>query len=108
LVTAEELVRVYETSIPALQAHAREQSMDDAEYILVVRVLIETAETLLEEIGHPASGIETAAWKLMEFAKDLYVRFCLEQNPEIANREDFAEESRELFDYVFFHGTYPG
>jgi 2-hydroxy-3-keto-5-methylthiopentenyl-1-phosphate phosphatase len=106
-VTAEEVVRLYKTNIRALQRHVKEQSMDDAEYIRVVRVLIETAETSLAEIGQSDEKIETAAWKLAEFAKDLYVRFCLEQNPEIANKEDFAEESGELFDYVLFHGTYP-
>ena len=105
--TAEELVRIYETNIRALQKHAKDQSMDDAEYIRVVRVLIEAAETLFAEIERSEEKIKTAAWKLMEYAKDLYVRFCLEQNPEIANKEDYAEESGELFDYVLFHGTYP-
>jgi hypothetical protein len=106
-VTEEELIRVYEANIRALQRHAQDRSMDDAEYIGVVRVLVETAETVLAEIEQSEEQIETAAWKLMEFAKDLYVRFCLEQHPEIANPEDFAEESAELFDHVFFHGTYP-
>ena len=105
--TAEELIQVYETNIRALQVHAKEQSIDDAEYIRVVRVLIETAETSLAEIGQSEEKMEAAAGKLAEFAKDLYVRFCLEQNPEIANKEDYAEESGELFDYVLFHGTYP-
>jgi len=81
--------------------------MDDAEYIRVIRVLIETAETLLTEIEQSEEKIATAVWKLTEFAKNLYVNYCLQQNSEIANKEDFGEESGELFDYVFFHGTYP-
>ena len=105
--TEEELLQVYEASIRALQSHAKDQSMDDAEYIRVIRVLIETAETLLTEIEESEEKIATAVWKLTEFGKNLYVNYCLQQNSEIANKEDFDEESGELFDYVFFHGTYP-
>jgi hypothetical protein len=106
-VTAQDLVQVYEANVCALQLYAKERAMDDAEYIRVVRVLIETAEASLAEIGQSEEEIEATAWKLAEFAKDLYVRICLQQNPEIANRDDFAEETGELFDYVLFHGTYP-
>ena len=81
--------------------------MDDAECIGVLRVLIQTAEESLIEIGQSGEEVERAAWKLMECAKDLYVESCLDQNSKFANTEDFVEESAELFDYVFFHGTYP-
>lgn len=105
--TAEELIRVFENVICAVQRHGHKQSMDDAECIRVLRVLIETAEESLTEAGQSEEEVERAAWKLMEFAKDLYVGSCLDQNPQFANREGFAEESAELFDYVFFHGSYP-
>ncbi|MGB5735979.1 MAG: hypothetical protein WBM40_16200 [Thiohalocapsa sp.] len=105
--TAEELMRVYEKAICAVQRHGYEQSMDDAECIRVLRVLIETAEESLTEIGQSGDEVERAAWKLTEFAKDLYVRACLDQSAKFANGEEFVEESAELFDYVFFHGTYP-
>ena len=105
--TAEELITVYEKAISAIQSHGHKQSMDDAECIGALRVLIQTAEESLAEIGQSEEEVERAAWKLMEFAKDLYVGSCLDQNPRFANREDFVEESAELFDYVFFHGTYP-
>ena len=81
--------------------------MDDAECIGVLRVLIQTAEESLIEIGQSGEEVERAAWKLMESANDLYVESCLDQNSKFANTEDFVEESAELFDYVFFHGTYP-
>ena len=56
--TTADLVRVYEKNLLALDAHARKVSMDDSEHIRLVRVLIETAETLMEEMGKSESKIE--------------------------------------------------
>jgi hypothetical protein len=105
--TTADLVRVYEKNLLALGAHAIKVSMDDSEHIRLIRVLIETAEMLVEEIGKTESEIQATAWKLTDYAKSLYIKSCLEANPEISNKQDFAEESSEIFDYVFQHGTYP-
>jgi len=68
-----ELVRVYERNLQALAAHAVGVSMDDREHILTVRVLTQTAEQLLEEIGETNETIEKAAWALTDCARTLYV-----------------------------------
>ena len=105
--TTAELVRVYERNLLALGTHSMKVSMDDSEHIRLIRVLIETAETLIEEIGESESKIEAAVWELTDYARSLYIQSCLEANTEISNKEDYAEESGEIFDYVFQHGTYP-
>ena len=105
--TTADLVRVYEKNLLALDAHARKVSMDDSKHIRLVRVLIETAETLMEEMGKSESKIEATAWELTDYARSLYINSCLEAYPEISNKDEFAEESGEMFDYVFQHGAYP-
>ena len=57
--------------------------MDDSEHIRLIRVLIETAETLIEEIGESESKIEAAVWELTDYARSLYIKYCLEVNPEM-------------------------
>jgi len=106
--TKTELIRVYERNLQALGAHAVGVSMDDREHILTVRVLIQTAEELLKEKGEANDAIEEAAWTLTDYARTLHVDSCLKTHPEISNKADFAEESGELFDYVFHQGSYPG
>jgi len=105
--TTAELVRVYERNLLALGAHSMKVSMDDPEHIRLIRVLVETAKTLIEEIGESESKIEATAWELTDYARSLYIKSCLEANQEISNKEEYAEESGEIFDYIFQHGTYP-
>ena len=105
--TTADLVRVYERNILALGAYAMKVSMDDSDQIRHIRVLIETAETLIEEIGESESKIEATAWELTDYARSLYIQSCLDENPGISNKDKFAEESGELFDYVFQYGAYP-
>ena len=105
--TKAELIRVYERNLHALGAHADGVSMDDREHILTVRVLIQTAEELLKEKGETNEAVEEAAWALTDYARNLYVDSCLKTHPENSNKVDFAEESGELFDYVFHQGSYP-
>ncbi len=102
-----ELIQVYERNIQALAAHAVGVSADDREHILTVRVLIKTATELMKEQGETNNAIEEAAWGLTDYARTLYVDSCLKAHPEISNKTDFAEESGELFDYVFHQGSYP-
>ena len=105
--TKAELIRVHERNLEALSAHAVGLSMYDKEHILTVRVLIRTAGGLLKEQGETNDAIDEAAWALTECARTLYVDSCFKTHPEISNRVDFAEESGELFDYVFHQGSYP-
>ena len=105
--TTAELVRVYERNLLALGTYSMKVSMDDSEHIRLIRVLIETAETFIEEIGESESKIEATAWELTDYARSLYIKSCLEANQEISNKEEYAEESGEIFDYIFQHGTYP-
>lgn len=102
-----ELIRVYERNIQALIEHSVAVSMDDSEHIRIIRVLIKTAEELLEEKGETNDAIEAATWTLTDYARNLYIDSCLKGNPEISNKADFAEEAGEIFDYVFQHGSYP-
>jgi hypothetical protein len=51
---------------------------------------------LLAEIGQSEGKIQTAAWNVMVFAKNLYIGFCLEQDSEIANQQDFATDPMDL------------
>jgi hypothetical protein len=105
--TKAELIRVYQRNLQALGTHAIAVSMDDREHILAVRVLIRTAEELLKETGETNDAIEEAAWALTDYARTLYVDSCLKSHPEISNKAEYAEESGELFDYVFHQGSYP-
>jgi hypothetical protein len=89
---AEDLVRVFERNILAVSAHAEEEGMDDAERIRLIRVLTDTAESLLKEMGESENRIEAISWGLQDGAKKLYVESCVEENPGISNKEDFAQE----------------
>jgi len=105
--TKAELIRVYERNLRALGAHAVGESKDDREHILTVRVLIRTAEELLKEKDETTDAREEAVRTLTDYARTLYVDSCLKTHPEISNKAEFAEESGELFDYVFHQGSYP-
>ena len=105
--TIAELIRVYERNLRALGAHFVEVSMEDKDHIRIIRVLIQTAEEFLKEKGETNDALTQAASTLTDFARTLYIKSCLAANPEISDKEDFAEESGEMFDYVYQHGSYP-
>ena len=81
--------------------------MDDKESIRIIRVLIQTAEQILEEKGEPHEKIEKAVRALIDHARRLYVDSCVKAAPEMSPDSDYGNECGEMFDYVFQHGSYP-
>jgi hypothetical protein len=105
--TTPELIHIYEHILLALSTHASNVFMDDSEHIQIIRVLTQTAGALLEEDGEINANIDKATSSLIDYAKNLYVASCLKAHSEISNQQDYADESGEMFDYVFQHGSYP-
>lgn len=81
--------------------------MEDKDHIRIIRVLIQTAEEFLKEKGETNDAIDQAASALTDYARNLYVNACLKANADISDKADFAEESGEMFDYVFQYSSYP-
>ena len=88
----------------------REQVLDEAEYISVVKIIINGAVKPV-----PSSDLSDADSRhikdtLKEFNRDLYVDAWLEQAEESENkidREAETESAKYYFDYIYEHGEHP-
>lgn len=96
-----------EKNLSALASHWIKEGMDDRDHIRIVRVLIDATESLLDEAEQSDTAIEKTLFMLQEHARDLYVKQCVATAGAMANQGEYADECREVFDYLFAHGEYP-
>jgi len=89
-----------------------ENSLDDTEYIPVVRLIIEGISEEMRSAGMPGSSCDEVAKKLKEFNRILYQNLWIEQAREDADEDSLdpqkeCESARYTFDYIYEHGEHP-
>ena len=103
----DELIEVYKTSLLAFHTHAVQVGMDDSDKIRIIRVLIDAAESNLNNLERSEKTIERKLWELTDYVRQLFIQSWCDAEPELAGDKDYIEESGEIFDYVFHNGRYP-
>lgn len=81
--------------------------MDDAEYIPILKSVIEGIENSAKTLGLSDPERKKLSKSLKDFVRRLYIKVWLE-NLEEGEEEDLAEqEAKENFDYIFKHEEHP-
>jgi hypothetical protein len=105
--TAEEIGKEI---IKRLHKHNEENSLDDAEYIPLIKRIIEAIGIYISQNDKLKSGTDNLTEALIVYAKDLYVELCQiyagEDGKDISS-EQVKEESEEYFDYIYEHEEHP-
>ena len=87
-----------------------ENSLDDGEYIPIVRVIIEGIAKEMESCGMGQQGRNELIEKLKNFNQQIYQNRWIKQVEEAEDRLDKEKEYQEAnktFDYVYKHGKHP-
>jgi hypothetical protein len=95
-----------------LYRHYNKVELDDAEYIPVVRVIIEGIAKALTEAGVGKKEVKAAEETLKKSNRDLYLEGWLKNAGEdLGESEVDLEEETEVgtycFDYIYKHGKHP-
>ncbi|HSB05724.1 MAG TPA: hypothetical protein VLK23_11070 [Thermodesulfobacteriota bacterium] len=94
--------------------YSNEKSLDDTEYIPVVRLIIEGISEEMSSAGMPGSSCNEVAEKLKAFNRSLYQNIWIkhtkeDQDPdeEPLDLEKEYETAKRTFDYIYDHGEHP-
>lgn len=91
--------------------HYNKVGLDDAEYIPVIRVIIEGIAKAMTEAGVDKKEVKAAEKTLQRFNLDLYLKGWLKNAKEELGDEFEMEEETEAgayyFDYIYKHGEHP-
>jgi hypothetical protein len=95
-----------------LYRHYNKVELDDAEYIPVVRVIIEGIAKALTEAGVGKKDVKAAEETLKKSNRDLYLEGWLKNAGEDLGEsevdlEEETEEGTYCFDYIYKHGKHP-
>ena len=95
-----------------LYRHYNKVGLDDAEYIPVIRVIIEGITKAMTEAGMNKKEAKAVEKTLQGFNRDLYLNGWLRNAKEELGESEFdmEEESEEgtfYFDYIYKHGRHP-
>lgn len=96
--------------IKQLHTHNEENSLDDSEYIPVIKRIVEAINSRMQRNGISKSENETLKVSLIKYAMGLYVDLCQKhsiENDENLSLEQVKEESEEFFKYIYKHEDYP-
>jgi hypothetical protein len=86
--------------------------LDDAEYIPVVRVIIEGIAKALTAAGADKKDVKAAEETLKKFNRDLYLEGWLKNAREKLGKSEFDMEDETVngtyyFDYIYKHRRHP-
>ena len=89
-----------------------EQTLDDAEYILAVKIIINGIAKSMASDRFDMKDIQAVKKSLTEFNRDLYINSWLIQAKEDENEnsldlEEESETAKYYFDYIYEHGEHP-
>jgi hypothetical protein len=95
-----------------LYRHYNKVGLDDAEYIPVIRVIIEGIAKAMAETGVDKKDVKAVEKALQRFNLDLYLKGWLKNAKEELGKSEFdLEEETEAgtyyFDYIYKHGEHP-
>jgi hypothetical protein len=96
--------------INRLHKQNEDYSMDDAEYIPLVKRIIEAVGIYICQNDELKSSADNLTGALIDYAKELYVELCqfhAEEGGEDISSEQVKEESEEYFDYIYEHEEHP-
>ena len=105
-------LRVGRTILRKYFDYYTQNSLDDTEYIPVVRLIIEGITEEMDSAGMPESSCDEVAEKLKTFNRILYQNLWIENTREDADEEPLdpqkeCESARYTFDYIYEHGEHP-
>jgi hypothetical protein len=89
-----------------------EQRLDDAEYIRVVKVIINGIQESMLSLGVSDKEAESLNEKLTGFNRELYKDLWLKnakknEDPEDIDLDSESESAAYYFDYIYEHGEHP-
>jgi hypothetical protein len=107
-----EHIRVGKAVLADFYRHYDKVGLDDAEYIPVVRVIIEGIGKALAEAGVDKKDVKAAEETLKKFNLDLYLNGWLKNAREDLGESEFdledeTEEGTCNFDFIYRHGKHP-
>jgi len=90
----------------------REERLDDAEYVSVVKVIINGIQESMLSSNVAEKDIKSLKMRLIGFNRELYKDLWLEnakkhENPAHIDLDDEAESAAYYFDYIYEHGEHP-
>lgn len=86
--------------------------LDDAEYIPVIRVIVEGIAKAMTEAGADKKDVKAVEKILQKFNLDSYLKGWLKNAKEELGESEFdgeeeTEEGTYYFDYIYKHGEHP-
>ena len=96
--------------ISHLSENNEHHPIDDAEYIPLIKRIIEAIESYVGNSNISKSEVAKLKQELLSHAKGLYVESCLlhaKEGGENISAEECKDESEEFFDYIYKHEEYP-
>jgi hypothetical protein len=95
-----------------LYRHYNKFELDDAEYIPVIRAIIEGIAKAMTEAGVDKKDIKVVEKTLQKFNLDLYLKGWLKNAKEELGKSEFDKEEETeagtyYFDYIYKHGEHP-
>ena len=105
-------ISIGKTVLSNLYRHYNKVGLDDAEYIPVIRVIIEGIAKAMAEAGVDKKDVKAVEKTLQRFNLDLYLKGWLKNAKEELGKSEFdMEEETEAgtyyFDYIYKHGEHP-
>jgi hypothetical protein len=96
--------------ISRLHKQNEESAMDDAEYIPLIKRIIEAVGIYICQNDNLKASADKLTGSLVDYAKELYVEVCqfhAEEGGEDITPEQVKVESEEYFDYIYEHEEHP-
>ena len=89
-----------------------EQTLDDAEYIPVIKIIINGIRKSMVSDRFDMKDIQAVKKSLTEFNRDLYINRWLihakeDENENSLDLEEESEAAKYYFDYIYKHGEHP-
>jgi hypothetical protein len=105
-------IGIGQTVLSSLYRHYNKVGLDDAEYVPVIRVIIEGIGKAMIEAGLDKKEAKVAEKTLRKFNLDLYLEGWLKNAKEELGKSEFdLEEETEAgtyyFGYIYKHGEHP-
>jgi len=90
-----------------LQHHAHKVSLDDIEYIPIIKKMINGIASQLNNSHFSKSEVAPIKKTLKQYAKDLYVKAWIKNRLEEETVDEAREIGEEYFEYVYKYEEHP-
>jgi hypothetical protein len=93
--------------IKKLHYHSGKVSLDDTEYIPVLKKVLDGIVEELSRSNFSKTNIGSIKKTLKHYAKDLYVKAWIKNKLEEETVDEAGEMGKEYFEYVYKYGKHP-